>query len=63
MKIGDLVKYNWRSKNPKNLLGLIVEDSLHYPREDVEYKNVWWMLTGRISPIKVAYLEVVSEGR
>ena len=65
MKIGDLVKYNYKGKNPDNLIGIVMSN--HYKTGNGKiyecHRGVWWMCKDRISPVSTEYLEIISDSR
>ena len=67
MKLGDLVRFNYPIENQtEELIGIIVSDGAFFDEPDgsrSRFKDVWWMNKDRISPIKIEFLEVLSEGR
>ena len=67
MKNGDLVRFDYPASltdgSSEELFGVIVSDSDVVDKNGTKFKEVWWMDKDRVSPIKVEYLEVLSETR
>ena len=63
MKSGDLVRFDYPIKGEKELYGIIVNDSSIPCHEGNEYKEVRWFGKPRVRPIRIDYLEVISESR
>ena len=65
LKIGDLVRFNHPFHTPKSeeIVGMVVGDSVRVGSDGSSYRDIWWMIKERISPINLDYLELISESK
>lgn len=68
MKRGDLVLFCYPispkyEEGEKDLYGIIVNNSVTSCHEGKKYRDVMWFGHSRVRPIRIDYLEVVSESR
>jgi len=62
MKVGDLVRYNYKGRNPDNLTGVIVSNYYRSGNGKLYncHRGVFWACREGIYPIDVKYLELVD---
>ena len=68
MKRGDLVVFSYSvppkyEEGEKDLYGIIVSNSVTTCHEGKEFRDVIWFGRPRVRPIRIDYLEVLSESR
>ena len=68
MKRGDLVVFRHHvppkyEEGEKDLYGIIVNNSVTTCHNGKEFRDVRWFGRPRVRPIRIDYLEVVSESR